>query len=73
MAVAIREKQLSSVELVEQHLERIASVNPQINAVVQLAADRALQEAGAADAALARGHNLGPFHGVPITLKDSLD
>lgn len=70
---AIRSKAISSEELVRAYLRRIEAVNPQLNAVVQLAADIALQQARAADAALARGEILGPLHGIPMTIKDSLD
>ena len=73
MAQAIRDREVSAVELVETHLARIADVNPKINAVVQLAAGRALAEAADADAALARGEIRGALHGVPFTLKDSID
>jgi amidase len=48
-------------------------VNPRLNAVVQLCAERALAEARDADAALAGGETPRPLHGVPMTLKDSLD
>ena len=51
---AIRSKQVSSEEVVRAYLDRIAVVNPKINAVVTLAADRALEEARQADAELAR-------------------
>ena len=54
-------------------MRRIDEVNPKLNAVVQLASERAMDEARAADAALARGESLGPLHGVPITIKDSHD
>ena len=73
MARMIREKEISSVELVDAHLKRIQEVNPKLNAVVQIAGDAAMAEARTADAALARGENKGPLHGVPMTLKDSLD
>ena len=73
MARAVREKEVSAVELVEAHLARIDEVNPALNAVVMLAADRARTEAAEADAALARGESLGALHGVPFTLKDSID
>jgi amidase len=53
-------------------LDRTAAVNPRINAVVAFA-DDALDLARAADAALARGDDVGPLHGVPMTIKDSLD
>ena len=54
-------------------LSRIEQVNGELNAVVQLAAQGAQTEAEAADAQLARGAVRGPLHGVPITIKDSLD
>jgi amidase len=73
LAEAIRSKKLSSREVVEAHLERIAKVNPKLNAVVQLTADAARKEAGEADAALAGGNIKGPLHGVPITIKDTLE
>ncbi|MEM7225188.1 MAG: amidase [Pseudomonadota bacterium] len=73
MIQALRTRSVSSVELVEAHLARIEAVNPRINAVVQLASARALREARAADEAFARGQDLGPLQGLPITIKDSLD
>ena len=73
MAQAIQDKEVSAVELVDAHLQRIQEVNPAINAVVQIVADRARAEAAEADAALARGESKGALHGVPFTLKDSID
>lgn len=73
LAHAIRTKQVSSEEVITAHLARIEAVNPKLNAVVQLAAERALAEARAADSALARGESGGPLHGVPMTIKDSFD
>ena len=73
IARAIRGKEMSAVEVVQAHLDRIAEVNPKLNAVVRLCADRAMQEARAADDAIARDDDIGPLHGVPMTLKDSLD
>ncbi len=73
IAQSIRDKEVSAVEVTQAHLDRIAQVNDKLNAVVCLCADRALQEAADADAALARGDATGPLHGVPMTLKDSLD
>jgi amidase len=70
---AIRERKVSSVEVVEAHLERIAAVNPLINAVVQLTAEAARAQARAADDALVRGELLGPLHGVPLTVKDVVE
>jgi amidase len=73
LARAIRAKEISSTELVHACLKRIEEVNPKLNAVVQLAGDRALAEAAAADRALMRGEIRGPLHGIPVTIKDSLD
>ena len=73
LADFIRSKKLSSRVIVEAHLERIAKVNPKLNAVVQLTAEAARKEADEADAALARGEIKGPLHGVPITIKDTLE
>jgi amidase len=73
LAEAIRSKKWRSKEIVEAHLERIAAVNPKLNAVVQLTADAARKDADEADAALARGEIKGPLHGVPITIKDTLE
>ncbi|MEO7910616.1 MAG: amidase [Roseiflexaceae bacterium] len=73
LARSIRNRSLSSEEVVAAYLRRIAIVNPQLNAVIQLTADTALEQARAADTALARGDISGPLHGVPMTLKDNLD
>ncbi len=73
LAQAIRNKRVSSQEVVEAYIHRIEAVNPQLNAVVQLTADTALTQARQADVALARGEIKGPLHGVPITIKDSFD
>ncbi len=73
IAQAIRDRDVSAVEVVQAHLDRIEEVNDRLNAVVRLCAERALDEAREADTALARGESKGPLHGVPMTLKDSLD
>jgi amidase len=72
-AKAIREKQISSEELVRACLERIGEVNPKLNAAVQLPAERALGQAREADRALAHREVRGPLHGVPFTLKDAIE
>ena len=72
-AAAIKQKSVSAEEVVRAHLDRIEAANPKLNAVVQLRAEAALEEARAADASLARGDCRGPLHGVPMTLKDSID
>jgi len=73
LAGLIREKKVSAVEAAKAYLARIDAVNSKINAVVMLCAERALLEAREADAALAKGKILGPLHGVPFTIKDSLE
>jgi len=70
LARAIREKKLSPVEVVRSFLERIEAINPKINAYVTLTADSALAEAKQAEDALMRGRELGPLHGVPVSIKD---
>ena len=73
LARAIRDKEVSATEVIQAHLKRIEEVNPKLHAVVTLCGERALDEARAADEALAKGEVLGPLHGVPMTIKDSLD
>ncbi len=73
IAAAIRAGELTSRAIVDACLERIDAVNPQINAVVQLVEQRARAEADQLDLDAARGRFRGPLHGVPMTLKDSLD
>ncbi len=72
-AEAIRQKEISSYEIVEAHIRRIEEINPSLNAVVQLSAEAALESAIDADNALSRGIIFGPLHGVPFTVKDSFD
>ena len=73
LAALIRTRQMSSREVVQAHLDRINAVNPPINAIVTLVAEDALRAADAADQAVASGAPLGPLHGVPFTVKDSID
>ena len=73
LVAAIRQKRVSSLEVVEACLKRIAEVNPKINAMVYPTTDAARAAAKAADASLAGGKVLGPLHGVPFSIKDSLD
>lgn len=68
----IRERRVSSVELVQAHLNRIGEVNPKLNAAVQVFHESALREARLADDLLARGKPAGPLHGVPFSIKDSI-
>ena len=73
VAQLIREKKVSSVEVTKAYIDRQLAVNDRLNAVVMNCYSRALTEAQAADAALAKGEIKGPLHGVPMTIKDSLD
>ena len=73
LAILIRTKQASSREIVQAHLDRIAVINPKLNAIVTLLAEDALKGADAADKTVAAGKDLGPFHGVPFTIKDAID
>lgn len=72
LAAMIARRDVSSVEVVRAHLDRISEINPTINAVVQWAPD-ALARAEAADKAVAADEALGPLHGVPFTAKDWLE
>lgn len=73
LAELIRTRQVSSREVVEAHLERIAAVNGAVNAVTVVLAEQARAAADAADAAVAAGTPLGPLHGVPMTVKENID
>ena len=72
LAELIRTKQLSPVEVVQAYLDRIDAVDPQVNAIVTVA-EGALAAAKKAEAAVMAGRELGPLHGVPFTVKDSID
>jgi amidase len=72
-ASAILKREVSSVELTQEILNRIDRFNPGINAIVTLTREAALKRARKADQALARGEVWGPFHGVPVTIKDTYE
>jgi aspartyl-tRNA(Asn)/glutamyl-tRNA(Gln) amidotransferase subunit A len=72
LAELIRTGEVSPVEVMQAHLDRIAAVNPSVNAIVTIA-DNALAAARAAETAVLSGARLGPLHGVPFTAKDSID
>ena len=73
MARAVREGEVSAVELLDAHAERIDRRNGDINAIVLPRLEAARADAEAADAARSRGESLGPVHGVPFTVKEVLD
>ncbi|MFF4853020.1 amidase [Streptomyces sp. NPDC001194] len=70
-AEAVRRGEVSAAELVDSHLERIAEVNPQVNAVTQVMAERARAAAARTDRLRAEGAALGPLAGVPFTVKET--
>jgi amidase len=71
LAELIRSREVSPVEVVKAHLQRITQINPQLNAIVTLAPD-ALDRARVAEKALMSGSEVGPLHGVPFTIKDTI-
>lgn len=73
LAADIAEQRLSSREVVQAHLDRIAQVNPHVNAVVKVLTEESLRMADEADAMVRRGVELGALHGVPFTIKDNID
>src|ERR1700758_3198750 len=72
IAQLISSRELSPVEVMQAHLDRIAEVNPKVNAFVTLA-DGALDAAKKAEEAVMSGAQAGPLHGVPFTVKDGID
>jgi amidase len=72
-AAAIRRREISSRELTSLMLERIEKYRTSINAVATVTPEAALARAREADAALARGVNWGPLHGIPVTVKDAFE
>jgi amidase len=70
LAIALRTRQISAVEVVTACLDQIEQHNDRLKALITVCGDRALAEAQAADAAIARGDSLGPLHGIPFTAKD---
>jgi aspartyl-tRNA(Asn)/glutamyl-tRNA(Gln) amidotransferase subunit A len=72
-AKAIAAKKISSVELTKQVIAKLHHAHEVSNAVVSMEADEALKAAKAADAAIAKGKDLAPLHGVPLAHKDMFD
>ena len=70
LAERIRRREISSLELTRAYLERIARLNPTLNAFVRVHRRRALAQARSKDAAVRRGGELPRFHGVPTAVKD---
>jgi Asp-tRNA(Asn)/Glu-tRNA(Gln) amidotransferase A subunit family amidase len=72
MAELIRQRKVSPVEVAEAHLARISALNPEWNAIVTLAPD-VIERARAAERAVMSGETLGALHGVPLTIKDTIE
>jgi len=72
-AALLRSGAVSATELVREHLDRIASLNDSVNAIVTLLPERALAAAAEADRLRAAGAELAPLHGLPIAHKDLVD
>ena len=73
IAALVRSKKVSAKEAATAALARLDAVNPAINAVVDHRPDDVLAQAAAIDAAIARGENVGPLAGVPVTVKVNID
>ncbi|MBR0869112.1 amidase family protein [Bradyrhizobium tropiciagri] len=73
LAGLIKSKQVSAKEAAQAGLDRLDAVNPKINAVVDHRPDDVLAQAAAVDAAIARGDEIGPLAGVPVTIKVNVD
>lgn len=69
----IATKQVSPVEVVRAHLERITALDGSLKSFITVTADAALAAARGAEAAMTAGRPLGPLHGVPLGLKDLYD
>lgn len=72
IAEMIRTREVSPVEVAEAYLKRISSLNPKLNAIITLATD-VRDRARVAEAAVMNGEQLGPLHGIPITIKDTIE
>src|SRR3977135_588491 len=72
LAELIRQRAVSPLEVAEAFLHRIEEINPTLNAIVTLS-PKLLDHAREAESALLRGDALGPLHGVPVTIKDTIE
>jgi len=73
IAAQIRRKAVSPVDVARAHLDRIERLNPRLNAFVDCKPEAVLVQARAAEKAILRGDDLGPLHGVPVSIKSSID
>ena len=70
MREAIRMKKLSPVEVMDAILGRIEEINPRVNAYCTVVADSAMEQAKQAEHRVIDGKELGPLHGIPVSIKD---
>ncbi len=73
IASEIRSKSVSPVEIARAHLDRIAQLNPKLNAFVDCQPERVLEQARHAEHAIQQAEQVGPLHGVPLSIKASID
>jgi Asp-tRNA(Asn)/Glu-tRNA(Gln) amidotransferase A subunit family amidase len=73
IATQIRERKISPVEVARIQLDRIERLNPTLNAFVDWKPELVLSQARAAEKAILRGEDVGPLHGVPLSIKSSID
>jgi Asp-tRNA(Asn)/Glu-tRNA(Gln) amidotransferase A subunit family amidase len=73
MAALVRQREVSPLELVQAHFDRIEKINPRLNAYIQLDQERALARARDAESAVRRNQAVGALHGVPISIKSSIE
>src|SRR4030081_1434170 len=73
IAGQIRRKDASPVEVACAHLDRIERLNPKLNAFVDYNPEAVLAQARNAEKAILRGDELGPLHGVPLSIKSAID
>jgi Asp-tRNA(Asn)/Glu-tRNA(Gln) amidotransferase A subunit family amidase len=72
IASMIQQREVSPVEVAQAYVERIAQLNPELNAIVTLAPDL-IERAKEAETAVMRGESVGALHGVPLTIKDTIE
>jgi len=73
LAAQIRKKAISPVDVARAHLDRIELLNPNLNAFVDWQPEAVLAQARAAEETVLSGKDLGPLHGVPVSIKSSID
>jgi Asp-tRNA(Asn)/Glu-tRNA(Gln) amidotransferase A subunit family amidase len=73
IAAQIRRKAVSPVDVARAHLDRIERLNPRLNAFVDCKPEAVLAQARDAEKAILRGDDVGPLHGVPVSIKSSID